>query len=88
MIRLRAATGDDLEMLRRWDEAPHIVASKGTEEWGWERELARRPAWREQLIAESDDVPIGFGFRFVEQRRFGDDDCAVYRLDRGSRERR
>jgi aminoglycoside 6'-N-acetyltransferase len=23
-----------------------------------------------------------FGFRFVEERRFGEDDCAVYRLDR------
>lgn len=23
-----------------------------------------------------------FGFRFVERRRFGDDDCFVYRLDR------
>jgi aminoglycoside 6'-N-acetyltransferase len=159
MIRLRAATPSDLELLRRWDAAPHIIASKGVEDWGWETELARSPDWREQLVAEVDDMPIGFiqiidparedshywgdcadglraidiwigeeayvgrglgtemmrmavercfadpsvdgilidpmasntrarrfyerlGFRFVENCRFGDDDCAVYRLDR------
>lgn len=159
-MRLRPAILDDLDLLRRWDAAPHIIASKGTEDWGWERELDRDPDWREQLIAEVDDVPIGFiqiidparedshywgdrpdglraidiwigeenylgrglgtammrmaisrcladpsvdgilidpmatndrarrfyerlGFRFVENRRFGDDDCAVYRLERG-----
>ena len=158
-MRLRPATPDDLGLLQRWDVAPHIIASKGTEDWGWERELVRRPDWREQLIAEVEDSPIGFiqiidparedghywgdcpaglraidiwigeekflgrglgtvmmrlaidrcfadptvdgilidpmasndrarrfyerlGFRFVEYRSFGDDDCAVYRLDR------
>lgn len=158
-IRLRPVTPEDLGLLRRWDAAPHIIASKGTEDWGWEHELVRRPDWREQLIAEASDVPIGFiqiidparedshywgacpdglraidiwigeeaylgrglgtammamavdrcfadpsvtgilidpmasnararrfyerlGFRFIEHRRFGEDDCAVYRLDR------
>jgi aminoglycoside 6'-N-acetyltransferase len=158
-MRLRPATPLDLELLRRWDAAPHIIASKGTEDWGWELELVRRPDWREQLIAEVDGAPIGFMqiidparedshywgvcpvglraidiwigeeaylgqgfgtemmrlaidhcfaaptvdgilidpmasnararrfyerlvFRFVENRRFGDDDCAVYRLAR------
>lgn len=158
-MRLRPATPDDLELLRRWDSAPHIIAAKGAEDWGWERELVRRPDWREQLIAEVEDAPIGFiqiidparddghywgecpaglraidiwigeeaylgqgfgtemmrlaiercfadsavdgilidplasngrarqfyerlGFRFVENRRLGDDDCAVYRLRR------
>ena len=156
---LRSAGPDDLRLLGRWDAAPHIIASKGTEDWGWERELGRSPDWRQQLIAEVDGVPIGFvqvidpareeshywgdcpkglraidiwigeqaylgrglgtemmrlaidrcfaepavdailidplasngrarrfyerlGFRFVANRRFGDDDCAVYRLDR------
>jgi aminoglycoside 6'-N-acetyltransferase len=59
-MRLRPATPDDLDLLRRWDAAPHIIASKGTEDWGWERELTRHPDWREQLIAEVDDAPIGF----------------------------
>jgi aminoglycoside 6'-N-acetyltransferase len=160
-MQLRLATPDDLELLRRWDAAPHIIASKGIEDWGWERELVRSPDWREHLIAEADGVPIGFmqiidplredghywgdcppglraidiwigeeaslgqglgtemmrmaiercftdpsvhailidpmasnararrfyerlGFRFVEDRRFGDDDCAVYRLVRSN----
>jgi len=159
VLFLRPATDRDLGFLRRWDAAPHIIDSKGTEDWGWERELVRSPDWREQLIAESDGVAIGFiqiidpaleeshywgdcpdglraidiwigdqaylgkglgtemmqlainrcfadptvdsilvdpmasntrarsfyersGFQFVENRRFGDDDCAVYRLDR------
>ncbi len=161
-VILRPATPDDVEHLRRWDAAPHVIASKGTEDWGWDAELARRPDWREQLIAEVDDLPIGFvqiidparedghywgdcpeglraidlwigeeayvgrgmgtemmrsaiqrcfadprvhgvlvdplasnsrarrfyervGFQFVENRRFGDDDCAVYRLAREGR---
>ena len=159
-MHLRHATPADLELLRRGDAAPHIIAAKGTEDWGWEQELVRRPDWREQLIAEVDGAPIGFvqiidparedshywgacpaglraidiwigeeacvgrglgtemmrlaiarcfadrsvdgilidpmaanmrarrfyerlGFRFVQNRRFGDDDCAVYRLARG-----
>lgn len=137
MVRLRPANPDDLQLLRRWDEQPHIVAAKANDDWGWEVELARRPDWREQLIAEIDGRPVGFvqiidparedshywgdvpanlravdlwigeeakveavlvdplaantrahrfyerlGFRFVERRRFGADDCFVYRLDR------
>ncbi|MCA9563512.1 MAG: hypothetical protein KC561_08480, partial [Myxococcales bacterium] len=60
LIRLRTATPDDLELLRCWDAAPHVVAAKGVEDWGWETELVRRPEWREQLIAEVDGTPIGF----------------------------
>jgi aminoglycoside 6'-N-acetyltransferase len=156
---LRPARVTDAPLLRRWDEAPHVVASDPNDDWGWESELARSPDWREQLIAEVDGRPIGFvqiidparedsrywgeiaddlraidlwigdaadlgrgygtrimqlalercfadpavravlidplasntaahrfyerlGFRFVERRRFGADDCFVYRLDR------
>lgn len=138
---------------------PHIVACNPNDDWNWENELSRSPEWREQLIAEIDDRPVGYveiidpaledehywgdvspglraidiwigeaadlgrgygtrmmqlalarcfgdmtvmavlvdplisneraqrfyermGFRFVEQRRFGDDECFVYRLDR------
>jgi aminoglycoside 6'-N-acetyltransferase len=156
---LRKATRDDLEVLRRWDEEPHVVESDPNDDWGWEKELGREVDWREQLIAEVDGRPIGYleildparddehywgdcddnlraidiwigeaeflgqghgtrmmqlalercfavptveavildplfsnerarrfyerlGFRFVERRSFGADECAVYRLER------
>lgn len=156
---LRPATPDDLELLRRWDEQPHVIAADPNDDWAWETELNRTPDWREQLIAEIDGRPIGFieiidparedihywgevpanlraidiwigneadlnrgygttmmqlalsrcfanptvsavlvdplasntgahrfydrlGFHFMERRRFGEDDCFVYRLDR------
>jgi aminoglycoside 6'-N-acetyltransferase len=59
-VALRPAGPDDLELLRRWDEEPHVVASDPNDDWGWEAELARNPDWREQLIAEIDGRPIGF----------------------------
>jgi aminoglycoside 6'-N-acetyltransferase len=167
-MRLRPATLEDLALLRRWDEQPHVIAALGADahdgsdddDWDWAHELARTPPdWRELLIAEVDGRPIGFlqlidparedshywgataadlraidiwigeaadlgrgfgtrmmhlalercfadpgvaavvidplfenvrarrfyerlGFRLVERRQFGADDCAVYRLDR------
>lgn len=160
-LRLRPATPADLELLRRWDEQPHVIASDPNDDWGWEVELGKNPDWREQLIAEADGRPIGFvqiidpaledsrywgdappnlravdiwigeeedlgrgygtilmrlalercfappeveavlidplasnekshrfyerlGFRFVERRSFGEDDCFVYRLERSA----
>lgn len=59
-VVLRPASPADLELLRRWDEEPHVVASDPNDDWGWEVELARAPDWREQLIAEVDGRPIGF----------------------------
>ena len=161
IVRLRPAQLADAPLLRRWDDAPHVVASDPNDDWNWEVELDRTPDWREQLMAEVDGRPIGFvqiidpareeshywgdcapnlraidiwigeesdlgrgfgtrmmelalarcfaapevtavlidplasntrarrfyerlGFTFVEDRRFGDDDCAVYRLDRAT----
>jgi aminoglycoside 6'-N-acetyltransferase len=158
-MQLRPATLADLELLRLWDEQPHVIASDPSDDWDWEHELPRTPDWREQLIAEVDGRAIGFiqiidpareeshywgdcpehlraidiwigdaadlgrgfgtqmmqlalercfadpavdavlidplfenhrarrfyerlGSRFVERRRFGQDDCAVYRLGR------
>lgn len=158
-MKLRAATPDDLALLRAWDRNPHVVASDPNDDWAWETELARSPDWREQLIAEEGGRPIGFvqiidpaleesrywgevteplraidiwigeasdlgrgfgaammtlalercfadpevvavlvdplasntgahrfyerlGFRRIEERRFGEDECLVYRLDR------
>ena len=159
MITLRPATPADSALLRAWDEREHVIAGHTDADWGWEVELARSPDWREQLIIETDGVPIGFvqiidparedshywgevgpdlraidiwigeaaylgrgygsaamrsaiercfadpavgailidplaanvrahrfyerlGFRFVERRDFGGDDCFIYRLDR------
>jgi aminoglycoside 6'-N-acetyltransferase len=159
MLNLRPATIDDLDLLRQWDDEPHVVEADPNDDWGWEMELARDPDWREQSIAEIDGRSIGFiqiidpaledshywgeiepnlraidiwigsetdlgkgygtqmmklaidrcfadpavtailidplasntrahrfyerlGFQFVEPRRFGDDDCFVYRLNR------
>ena len=157
-VILRPTTPADAPLLRRWDEAPHVVAADPNDDWGWETELTRSPGWREQLVAEVDGRAVGFvqiidparedsrywgnaqenlraidlwigeeadlgkghgtrmmqlalercfadpavravlidplasntaahrfyerlGFRFVERRRFGADDCFVYRLD-------
>jgi aminoglycoside 6'-N-acetyltransferase len=158
-VSLRPATLADLDLLRHWDEQPHVVSSDPNDEWNWEVEVARTPPWREQLIGEVDGRPVGFvqiidpaeeethywgdapanlraidiwigeagdlnrgygtammklaiarcftppevtailidplasntsahrfyerlGFRFVERRQFGEDDCFVYRLER------
>lgn len=59
-VTLRDATPDDRPTLERWDEEPDVVASDPHDDWHWEVELARRPAWREQLIAEVNGRPIGF----------------------------
>ncbi len=60
MIELRPATIADLDLLRHWDEQPHVVESDPNDDWEWEIELLRNPDWREQLVAELDGRPIGF----------------------------
>ena len=60
MINLRFATSNDLELLQYWDEQPHVISSDPNDDWGWEVELQRTPDWREQLIAQIGDRPIGF----------------------------
>lgn len=60
MIRLRPATTADLELLIRWDEAPHVAESDPNSDWGWAQELGRARPGREQLIAERDGAPIGY----------------------------
>ena len=158
-MRLRTATIKDLDLLLYWDQQQHVIAADPDEDWDWENELTVFPPWREQLIAELAERPIGvvqiidpekeethywgevpanlraidiwigeasdlgkgygttmmelacarcfadpavsaiiidplatnvrairfyerFGFRFVEDRRFGESDCKVYRLTR------
>lgn len=38
-IKFRAATIEDLALLRHWDEQPHKVASDPNDDWEWETEL-------------------------------------------------
>ncbi len=59
-MRLRTATLDDLDLVRHWDEQPHVIESDPNDDWGWEQELARDPDWREQLVAEVEGRPVGF----------------------------
>ena len=59
-MNLRLATLADLDLLRHWDEQPHVVDSDPNDDWNWELELTRFPGWREQLIAEVDGRPVGF----------------------------
>ena len=63
-VNLRAADLSDLSLLRRWDEKSHVITAKGadgedTSDTYCETELARHPVWRELLVAETDDRPIG-----------------------------
>lgn len=59
-IQLRDATVDDLDLLRYWDEQPHVIASDPNSDWEWETELGHVVPWRWQLIAEVEGRPIGF----------------------------
>jgi len=165
MSKLRPTTINDLDLLRYWDTKPHVKEANPNDDWEWETELNRSPDWREWLIAEADNRPIGFiqiidpvredshywgnvpdglraidiwigeedylgkgygtkmmelaidrcfadpavtavlvdplaantrshrfyerlGFRFIERRRFGEDDCHVYKLTRTDWQRR
>ncbi|MEH1840203.1 MAG: GNAT family N-acetyltransferase [Nostoc sp.] len=59
-MNLRHASFADLDLLRHWDDQPHVIASDPNDDWGWEVELNHNPDWREQLIAEIEGRPIGF----------------------------
>src|SRR3954452_10330027 len=59
-VSLRHANLGDLDLLRRWDEQPHGLASDPNDDWAWETELVRNPPWREPLIGEGDGRPVGF----------------------------
>ena len=62
-LTLRLARPDDAAMLRRWDRKPHVIAAGGAweqyDDFDWDEELARNVDWREFLIAETGDRPIG-----------------------------
>jgi aminoglycoside 6'-N-acetyltransferase len=59
-IKLRKAARPDIALLRYWDEQPHRKESDPNADWQWETEVDRACPWRQQLIAELDDHPIGY----------------------------
>lgn len=59
MIRFRSATPNDIPLLRRWEQQPHVRAA-GIEDWDWEEDLSLQSSYVENLIAELDGRPIGF----------------------------
>ena len=60
MVTLRSATKDDIPLLRRWDEKPHVIAAGGDDDWyEWDDELPRNADWGELLIAEEAGRPVG-----------------------------
>ncbi len=59
MITLRTATLEDLETLQYWDTQQHVIDCDPDDDWEWKIELQRNPEWREQLIAELNNEPIG-----------------------------
>ncbi len=59
-VLFRKATLDDVPLLERWEEAPHMVEAMPDFEWDYAEDFQQDPDWRDQLIAEVDGVPIGF----------------------------
>lgn len=59
-IKFRPASITDITLLKHWDQQQHNIDSDPNDDWDWEQELLRDPAWREQLVAELDGRPIGF----------------------------
>ncbi|WP_108977297.1 GNAT family N-acetyltransferase [Leptospira ryugenii] len=59
-LQFRKSTIEDLEILLRWDDEEHVIASDPNDNWNWEIELANEPPWREQIMVTYDHTPIGF----------------------------
>ncbi|MFK7908903.1 MAG: GNAT family N-acetyltransferase [Chitinophagales bacterium] len=60
MLQLRKTKPTDLPTLQHWDKQEHVIESDPNDGWNWEVELTREPDWRQQLIAEINEKPIGF----------------------------
>jgi aminoglycoside 6'-N-acetyltransferase len=59
-VTLRSATKLDVPILKKWDEQPHVQSNVPDDYWAWEEELGVEEPWREQLIAQLENRPIGF----------------------------
>lgn len=59
-MKLRPATKDDIALLKRWDEKPHVSSASGDDDWyDWDAEVPREADWGEILIAEENGRPVG-----------------------------
>lgn len=59
-IALRPVQISDLNLLKYWDEKPHVIASNPNDKWDWKTELQNPSPGREQFIAQINGRPIGF----------------------------
>ncbi|MBO6522350.1 MAG: acetyltransferase [Balneolaceae bacterium] len=59
-VHFRNATIEDLDLLKRWDEQPHVINSGGADDdYEWEQELVKNSPYSEFLIAQVGEQPIG-----------------------------
>ena len=59
-MKLRPVTSSDIPLLQYWDSQPHVIEASGDDmPWDWGQELATDPDWRDLVIAEVADKPIG-----------------------------
>jgi aminoglycoside 6'-N-acetyltransferase len=85
-IALRPMRVDDVPLVERWDDDPDVAASGGDSDWyDWPVELARDVAWREFLIVEDDDRPVGFVQLLdavaEEEQYWGEVESAAWAID-------
>ncbi|UTW63437.1 acetyltransferase [bacterium SCSIO 12741] len=67
-LSFRMATSADIDLLRHWDNQPHVIASDPNDDWDWAKELKQVYIWREQWIAEWDGQPLGF-LQIIDPKR-------------------
>lgn len=85
-VRLRPAVPADISILEEWDDDPDVAASGGDDDdFDWDHEVPRDVPWRELLIAEEDDRPVGFlqliDAREEETHYWGDIEPGIWAID-------
>ena len=59
-MKLRPVKSSDIPLLQYWDSQPHVIEASGDDmPWDWGQELATDPDWRDLVIAEVAEKPIG-----------------------------
>lgn len=62
-IKLRPATLDDVDILQKWDEQPHVIAAGGGDDFvDYEHEIKANAVWQDIWIAELSGRSIGVIF--------------------------
>ena len=60
-VALRPATAADVALLRRWDDAPHVVASDPNDDWQGAPARGGDMPWRAQWSAGAEGAAVGYG---------------------------